>query len=150
MPTATGKLPGNGLLNLLNGGVVWGTSDLYFALLSTTGNSAIDIDATDFWNDLVANEVTGTNWAANGKQITGETLSLVTGGNDVEFDLTDISVASCTLSDGKAGVIINRTPGTDATRHFVGYATFDTALAPAGGTLDIDFPTTGFVLIDYT
>jgi hypothetical protein len=32
----------------------------------------------------------------------------------------------------------------------IGYAEFDTALAPAGGTLLLDFATTGFVLIDYT
>jgi hypothetical protein len=150
MPTATGKLTGNGLLFLLNGAVPWGTDDLYFALVNTTGNSAIDIDATDYWNDLVANEVTGTGWAANGKQLSGEALSLVTANNDVEFDVTDIASATTTLTDGKAGVIYSRTPGTDATREIVGFCTFDTALAPQGGTLDIDFATTGFVLIDYT
>ncbi len=148
MPTATGKLLGNGLLYLLNGAVPWGTDDLYFALLNTA--YTVDIDLHDFWNDAVANEVTGTNWAANGQQCTGEALSLVTANNDVELDLTDISVAAVTLSDGKTGMIYSRTPVTDATREIVGFCSFDSALAPAGGTLLIDFSTTGWALIDYT
>jgi hypothetical protein len=150
MPTATGKLYGNGLLFLLNGQVIWGTDDVYCALVNSTGDSARNIDTWDYWNDAVANEVTGTNWAANGVAVAGETLSLVGANNDVEFDLNDISVASVTLTGAKALELYTRTPGTDATRELIGYATFDVALAPQGGTLDLDFAGTGFVLIDYT
>lgn len=148
MPSATGKLYGNGLLNLLNGNVTWGSDDVYLALASSAYTP--DIDAHDFWNDVTANEVTGTNWPAGGVQADGETLSLVTANNDVEFDVTDEVVASVTLSDGKHLIVYSRTNGTDATRELIGYATFDTALAPQGGTLTLDFATTGFVLIDYT
>lgn len=148
MPTATGKLYGNGLLNLLNGSVIWGTDDVYLALAATAYTP--DIDAHNMWDDVVANEVTGTNWAANGQQADGETLSLVTANNDVEFDITDESTATVTLSDGKHLIVYTRTPGSDATRELIGYATFDTALAPAGGTLLLDFATTGLWLIDYT
>jgi hypothetical protein len=148
MPSATGKLYGNGLLKLLDGSVVYGTDDTYLALASSSYTP--DIGAHDFWNDVVANEVTGTNWAANGQQADGETLSLVTANNDVEFDITDESVATVTLSDGKHVILYSRTPGTDATRELIGYATMDTALAPAGGTLLLDFATTGWCLIDYT
>jgi hypothetical protein len=148
MPSATGKLYGNGLLSLLNGAVVWGTDDTYLALASSS--YTVDIDAHDFWNDVVANEVTGTNWAANGQQADGETLSLVTANNDIEMDITDEVVAAVTLTDGKHVILYTRTPGTDATRELVGYATMDTALAPQGGTLTLDFAATGWALIDYT
>lgn len=148
MPSATGKLYGNGLLHLLDGSVVWGTDDTYLALASSS--YTVDIDAHDFWNDVVANEVTGTNWAANGQQADGETLSLVTANNDVELDITDEVVATVTLTDGKHVILYSRTPGTDATRELIGYATMDTALAPQGGTLTLDFATTGWALIDYT
>lgn len=148
MPSATGKLFGNGLLNLLDGGVVYGSDDTYFALL--TSSYSLDIDAHDNWDDLVANEETGTGWSANGVQCTGEALSLVTANNDVELDITDISAPTVTIDDGKYGILYSRTNGTDGTREVIGYATFDTALAPQGGTLDIDFATTGWALIDYT
>jgi hypothetical protein len=151
MPTGTGKFTGPGLLALLNGSVPWGSDDLYFALVNATGNTAINIDTTDFWNDLVANEVTGTGWATNGKQLAGESISLVTGSNDVVFLVSDISSATTTLTGAKAGIVYSRTPGTDATREVVGFVTFDVELAPQGGTLDIDFDgTNGFCLIDYT
>ena len=150
MPTATGKLFGNGLLNLFDGGVIWGTDDTYLALITTAGNSALDIDNWDNWDDAVSYEVTGTNWSANGVQADGETLSLVTANNDVEFDITDESTSTVTLSDGKCLIVYTRTPASDAARELIGYAAFDTALAPAGGTLLLDFATTGFVLVDYT
>lgn len=152
MPAATGKLYGNGLLNLLDGGVVWGTDDVYLALISTAGDTARDIDAWDNWDDVVAGDyrVSGTNWAADGVQADGEALSLVGANNDVEFDITDEVTATVTLTDGKALEVYSRTNGTDATRELIGYATFDTALAPQGGTLTLDFATTGFVLVDYS
>ena len=150
MPTATGALYGNGLLNLLDGGVIWGTDDVYLALVNTTGASALNIDTHDNWDDVVANEVTGTGWSANGVVADGEALSLVTANNDVEFDITDEVASTVTLTDGKMLIVYSRTEATDAARELVGYATFDTALAPAGGDLTLDFATTGFVLIDYT
>jgi hypothetical protein len=149
MPSATGKLTGPGLLALLNGGVVFGSDDMYYGLARTA--FTVDIAALDFWIDVnAADEVTGTNWPAGGVQVDGETLSLVTANNDVEFDLTDEVVATVTLTDGKHLILYSRTPGTDATREVVGYATFDTALAPQGGTLTIDTAATGWCLIDYT
>lgn len=149
MPTATGKLYGNGLLNLLDGDVVFGSDDTYLGLARTA--YTVDIDADDFWVDINAtHEITGTNWAAGGVQADGETLSLVTANNDVEFDITDEVVATVTLSDAKHVILYSRTNGTDATRELIGYATMDTALAPAGGTLTLDFATTGWCLVDYT
>ena len=147
MPSGTGALYGNGLLNVLNGNVIWGTDDTYLALASSSYSP--NVDTHDFWNDVVANEVTGTNWAANGQQADGETLSLVTASDRVEFDLTDESTASVTLSDGKHLIVYTRTPGTDATRELIGFVTMDVALAPAGGTLLLDFSANGFVSIAY-
>jgi hypothetical protein len=97
------------------------------------------MDTDDFKNDVVANEVTGTNWAAGG-QTTTATVTLDAATNEVRVALSDISVATVTLTDGKHAVVYNSTPGTDATRPLVGYVTFDTALAPTAGTLAIDFP----------
>src|SRR5690349_17644874 len=107
MPSATGKLFGNGLLNLLDGDVTFGTDDTYWALISTAGNSALDIDAWDFWNDITAGDyrISGTNLAADGVQADGETLSLVGASDRVELDVTDESTATVTLTDGKAVIL---------------------------------------------
>lgn len=147
MPSGTAQLYGPGLLHLLDGSVIWGSDDTYLALASSSYTP--DRDAHDFWNDVSANEVTGTNWSAGGVQADGETLSLVTASDRVEVDITDESVASVSLSDGKHLIVYTRTPGTDAARELVGICTFDVAVAPAGGTLLLDFSTNGFVYIGY-
>jgi hypothetical protein len=148
MPTATGKFYGNGLLNHLDGDAIFSSDDWYLGL--ATSSYSLDIDAHDMWNDVSGTEETGTNWPAGGVQADGEALSLVTANNDIEFDITDEVVSTVTLDDGKYLILYSRTNGTDATRELSGYATFDTALAPQGGTLTLDFATTGWALIDYT
>jgi hypothetical protein len=64
-------------------------------------------------------------------------------------ELSDISVNTVTLTDGKHALVYNSTPGTNATRHLIGYVTFDTALAPTAGTLAITFPAPTW-FFDYT
>jgi hypothetical protein len=105
-------------------------------------------DTHDFLDDVRSFEVTGTNWAANGQNSTA-TISIDAATNQVRMAFSDISVATVTLTDGKHAVVYNGTPGTDATRHLIGYVTFDTALAPTAGTLTIDFPTPSWYY-DYT
>ena len=68
------------------------------------------------------------------------TINMNAASNKVEVSFSDISVATVTLTDGKHIVVYHDTPGTDATRHLVGYVVFDTALAPTAGTLAYDFP----------
>lgn len=98
-----------------------------------------DQDTDEFVSLIRAKERTGTNWAANGQTVTA-TINMNAASNKVEVSFSDISVATVTLTDGKHIVVYHDTPGTDATRHLVGYVVFDTALAPTAGTLAYDFP----------
>jgi hypothetical protein len=126
---------GPGLKRILEGDIDLNAHTFKAALASSSYTP--NQDTHDDWADVSANEVTGTNWAAG-----GQTLSITTGidtaNNRVSFTATDISVASVTLSDGKHLVIYDDTHASDA---LVGYITFDTALAPSNGPLDIDFGT---------
>jgi hypothetical protein len=101
------------------------------------------MDTHDFLDDVIANEVTGTNWAAGGQNVTA-TITVDAASNEVRVALSDVSVNTVTLTDGKHVIAFNGTPGTNATRHLIGYGTFDTALAPTAGTLAIDFPSPTF------
>jgi hypothetical protein len=115
-------------------------------LLATAASP--NADTHDFLDDLVANEVTGTNWAAGGQTVT-MTLTQDAASDQVRVELSDISVNTVTLTDGKHALVYNSTPGTNATRHLIGYVTFDTALAPTAGTLAITFPAPTW-FFDYT
>ena len=110
--------------------------------------ATINPSTTDFVDDVRANEVTGTNWAADGQTVT-LTITHDDATDQVRVEVQDISVATVTLTDGKYAILYNSTPATDATRHIIGSVTFDTALAPTAGTLAITFPAPTF-WFDYT
>lgn len=57
----------------------WLSDDLRYALLGS--GYTPDIAAHDFWNDVVANEITGTGYTANGLAISGRSGPTVTAAN---------------------------------------------------------------------
>jgi hypothetical protein len=141
MATATFQVYGLALQNILKADIDFDTVVFKAALAATAYTP--NMDTHDFLDDVVANEVTGTNWAAGG-QNTNATITVDATSNEVRVALSDISVNTVTLTDGKHVIVYNSTPGTNATRHLIGYGTFDTALAPTAGTLAIDFPSPTF------
>jgi len=106
-----------------------------------------DFTTHDFRADLVANEVTGTNWAANGVDLVGTEITLSAG--VLTFDATDISVASTTITNAMASVLSTQT-GADATDKLVCLHDFVTAVSTVNGTFQIQWNASGLVTIDYT
>jgi len=143
MATATLQLYGNYLLNTFKGDIDHDTAS--FKAMFCSSSYTPNMDTDDFKSDVVANEVTGTNLPAGGFAVT-VTVSIDAATNELRFAVSDISVATVTAADLKHVIVYNNTPATDATRHLVGYGTFDTALAPTAGTLAIDFATISFKL----
>lgn len=90
-------------------------ADLYLALV--TSSYTPDLDAHDFWNDVVANEVAnGNGYATNGFDVTGATLSYDATSDQVRLDIGD---PSWTFTAGKTwryGVLYERSSASDATR----------------------------------
>jgi hypothetical protein len=117
-------------------------------LLTLISDSATpNFDTMDFWNDLSANEVTGTNWAAGGVALTGTELTLSSG--VLVFDATDISVASTTISNAMAAVLRTNV-GSAATDQLVLLSDFVTAVSTSNGTFGIAWHATGIARLDYT
>lgn len=106
-----------------------------------------NFDTMDFWDDLSANEVTGTNWAAGGVALTGTEITLASG--TLTFDATDVSVASTTITDAMAAVL-RTSVGTAATDQLVGLWDFVNAVSTSNGTFGIQWNATGLVTLDYT
>jgi hypothetical protein len=134
------------LLHTFKGNIDHDTAVFKCMILATA--ATLNKDTDEFLITHRANERTGTNWAANGQAVT-ITMSEDAASDQFRVELSDISVATVTLTDGKHALVYHDTPGTDATRHLVGYITFDTALAPTAGTLAITFPAPTYFL-DYT
>jgi hypothetical protein len=105
-----------------------------------------NFDTMDFWDDLSANEVTGTNWAAGGVALTGTDITLSAG--VATFDATDVSVVSTTLSNAMASVL-KFTVGSAATDQLVCLHDFVTAVSTSNGTFQIQWNASGLVTFDY-
>ena len=138
MASGTFAWYGPGIHRILKGEIDFDAHTFKGGLIDSTYTPNPDTD--DDWADVSAKQVTGTNWA--GPQTLTVTTDLDTTNNRVRFFVTDISVATVTLSDGKHFVMYDDTHASDA---LVGYVTFDTALAPSAGTLAIDFDGTNGV-----
>lgn len=106
-----------------------------------------NFDTMDFWDDLVANEVTGTNWAAGGVALTGTELTISSG--VLVFDATDISVASTAISGAMAAVLRSNV-GSDATDQLLLLSDFVTAVSTSNGIFAINWHATGIFRWDYT
>ena len=141
MASGTFQVNAKAIQHILLGDIDFDTAVWRGMLIDSTWTPNPDTD--EFVSLIRAKERTGTNWAADG-QLTTATITLDAASNEVRIALSDISVNTVTLTDGKNLAIANFLPGTDATRHLLGYVTFDTALAPTAGTLAIDFPSPTF------
>lgn len=117
-------------------------------LITLVSDSATpNFDTMDFWSDLSANEVTGTNWAAGGVALTGTEITLSSG--VLTFDATDISVASTTISNAMAAVLRTNV-GAAGTDQLVLLADFVSAVSSSNGTFAINWAAGGIATIDYT
>lgn len=106
-----------------------------------------NFDTMDFWDDLVANEVTGTNWSAGGVALTGTEVTL--SGGVLTFDATDVSVASTTIANAMAAVLRTNV-GANGTDQLVLLSDFVTAVSSSNGTFGINWAAGGIATIDYT
>ena len=137
MATATLAWYGPGLKRVVDGEIDFNAHTFKGILCATAYTPNPDTD--DDLSDIVSHERTGTNWAAGGQTVTISSTDIDTTNNRVRIFMTDISVATVTLTDGKTFVVYDDTHASDA---LVAYGTFDTALAPTAGTLLIDFDAT--------
>ncbi len=122
----------------------WLSDTLKMAL--TTSSYSVSQDADDFWNDVVANEVSGTGYTANGTTLTTPALTYTGGTNVIKFDSDDASWASSTIT-ARYGVLYDRTPATDATRPLIMYIDFGADQSSNNGTFAIQFNAAGIATI---
>lgn len=86
----------------------------------------------DFWDDVSANEVSGTNYVAGGNTLATGTVTLDGSGN-VKVDFNDPAVwsESATGFSNADRVIIYRDTGVGSTSELIGYSN---SFGPAGNT----------------
>lgn len=136
----TALLYGNSQLQLANKEVDWLDDDIRVALVGAGYTPNQDIH--DYWNDVIANEITGSGYTANGIALTSKTAVYTGGTNTTTFDAADVSWPSSTIT-ARYAVIYNRTPSTDGTRPLIALVDFGADVSTTGGTFTITWNASG-------
>jgi len=119
--------------------------DNMLALISDSATP--NFDTMEYWEDLVANEVTGTGWSAGGVALTGTELTVSSG--VLVFDASDISVPNTTIEDAMAAVLRTNSGGNDQDQ-LVLLSDFVNPVSTSNGTFGIAWHANGILRIDYT
>lgn len=122
------------------GAAPWGTNTMKVALL----NAVPDQDTPEFWNDISATEVTGTNWSAGGVALANKTNSFDAANNRTYLNADDVSVASVTVAGVEAIAVYDDT-GVPSTSRLWGFGDLASTGASSGGDLTITWDANGLL-----
>ena len=137
------KLYGNFLLKALNKEVDFDSDTIKVALL--TSSYTPDQDAHDYFNDVSANEVSGTGYTAGGATLASKTATYDSASNVIVLDAADTTWSSSTIT-ARYAVIYDST-GTSSTSPLIGYVDFGSDQSSTSGNFTITWDSTGIVRI---
>lgn len=136
---ATTKTYGSLISKAFNKEVDWDTDTVKVALVSSayTPNQ----DTHDYWDDVSANEVTGTGYTAGGATLASKTVGYTGGTNVTKFDAADTSWTTSTITARYAVIYVST--GSAATSALIGYVDFGTDQSSSAGTFAITWDAAG-------
>lgn len=138
------KLYGQFLQQALNKEVDWDTDTIKVALLSNSYTP--DQDAHNYFDDVVANEVTGTGYTAGGATLANKTNTYNSSTNVIVLDADDVTWSSSTIT-ARYAVVYDASPATNATKPLIGYVDFGSDQSSSNGNFTITWDATGIVRI---
>jgi hypothetical protein len=136
------KMYGNFLLKALNKEVDWDSDTIKVALL--TSSYTPNQDAHDYWDDVSANEVTGTGYTAGGATLGTKTATYDSGTNVVILDAADTVWASSTIT-ARYAVLYDDSGATSAQKVLVGYVDFGSDQSSTNGNFTVTWDATGIL-----
>ena len=138
------KLYGQFLSQALNKEIDWYTDTIKVALL--TNSYTPDQDAHNYYDDVVANEVSGTGYTAGGNTLANKTNTYNSGTNVIVLDADDTTWSSSTIT-ARYAVVYDATPATNADKPLIGYVDFGSDQSSNNGNFTITWDATGIVRI---
>lgn len=141
----TAKIYGKAYMHAFNKEIDWDTDTVYVALVAAAYTP--DQDAHEAWSDVVANEITGTGYTANGKVLVTPTRAYTGATNRTVLDAVDPSWTVATFS-ARYAVFYNRTPATDATRWLISWVDFGVTESVTAGTFTLILDALGVMYTD--
>jgi hypothetical protein len=103
-------------------------------------------DTHNYFDDVVADEVSGTGYTAGGATLANAAFTYTGGTNVFKLDGDDVSWAASTIT-ARYAVIYDSTPASDATRPLIGYVDFGADVSSSAGTFTITWAAAGIATI---
>lgn len=136
----TAKMYGSFLQKALNKEIDWDTDDIKTALVTSTYTP--DQDTHDYWNDVSANETSGTGYTAGGESLVNKTMTYDSGTNKIKLDADDVSWTSSTIT-ARYAVLYNNSPSAASAKPLLGYVDFGQDESSSNGTFTIAWNASG-------
>lgn len=136
---ATTKTYGSLITKAFNKEIDWDTDTIKVALV--TSSYTPDQDAHDYWDDVSANEASGTGYTAGGATLASKTVGYTSGTNVTKFDAADVSWTSSTVTARYAVIYV--ATGSSATSALIAYVDFGTDQSSSAGTFSIVWDAAG-------
>jgi hypothetical protein len=138
------KLYGNFLKQALNKEIDWDSDTIKVALLSSSYTP--NQDTHDYYDDVSANEVTGTGYTTGGITLGSKTSTYDGTNNVIVLDAADVTWSSSTIT-ARYAVVYDDTPATAGTKPLIGYVDFGSDQSSTNGNFTITWDSTGIVRI---
>ena len=138
------KLYGNFLAKALNKEVDWDTDTIKVALL--TSSYTPNQDTHDYYDDVVANEVSGTGYTTGGATLGSKTVTYDGTNNVIILDAADTTWSSSTIT-ARYAVVYDDSGATNAAKALIGYVDFGSDQSSTNGNFTITWDSTGIVRI---
>jgi hypothetical protein len=138
------KLYGQFLSQALNKEIDWDTDTIKVALL--TNAYTPNQDTHNYYDDVSANEVSGTGYTGGGVTLTNKTNTYNGTSNVIVLDADDVTWSSSTIT-ARYAVVYDASPATNATKPLIGYVDFGSDQSSSNGNFTITWDATGIVRI---
>jgi len=114
-------------------------------LALVTSSYTPNIDTHDFWDDVSANESSGTGYTAGGQTLANPVVSTDTTNDKAKFDADDVTWTISSALTARYGVLYKST-GTPGTSPLIGYIDFGSTYAISSGTLTLTWNASNGIL----
>jgi len=136
------KVYGSLLAKALNKEIDFDSDTIKVALLSSAYSP--NQDTHDYYDDVVANEVTGTGYTAGGATLASKTLTYDAANNVTILDAADVTWASSTIT-ARYAVIYDDSGATNSQKALIGYVDFGSDQSSTSGNFTITWDATGIL-----
>lgn len=124
---------------LANKEIDWDTDTIKVALV--TSSYTPNQDTHDYWDDVSANEASGTGYTTGGATLASKTLTQDSGTNKQTFDAADVSWTTSTVTARYAVIYVST--GSGSTSALIGYVDFGSNQSSSAGTFQITWNASG-------